>query len=160
MAVTVRVLQVGDASACDAILLTLPDFFGHEGGRLACSEAVRTRDGLVAEESGGVVGFLTWEQRTESTIEITWMAVRRDRRHEGIGTRIVEALLVEARRRGSALVLAMTSAGPKHDNLAGVEDTYAPTRRFWAARGFLPLIELDIWDVDRALLLVRPLTPG
>jgi hypothetical protein len=60
----------------------------------------------------------------------------------------------EIRDRGFKLALAMTSAGPKE---AGVEDTYVPTRAFWKARGFEPLIELDIWETDRALLQVRPL---
>ncbi len=37
---------------------------------------------------------------------------------------------------------------------------YDDTRRFWVRRGFLPLTELDIWDTDIALILVRPLPPA
>ena len=36
-------------------------------------------------------------------------------------------------------------------------DPYDETRAFWFARGFHPLIELDIWETDMALLMVRPL---
>jgi hypothetical protein len=32
-----------------------------------------------------------------------------------------------------------------------------PTRQFWKSRGFEPLTELDIWDTNFALLMVRPL---
>jgi hypothetical protein len=38
------------------------------------------------------------------------------------------------------------------------EDIHEATRRFWMARGFRQLIELDIWDTNIALLLVRPLS--
>lgn len=48
----------------------------------------------------------------------------------------------------------MTSASNKDDS---IPDTYVPTRQFWQARGFHPLIELDIWDTNFALLMVRPL---
>jgi hypothetical protein len=64
---------------------------------------------------------------------------------------LLEALIADLRRRGFRLALAMTSANV---------DTYEETRRFWKARGFLPLIELDIWDTDRALLQVRLLDAG
>lgn len=51
----------------------------------------------------------------------------------------------------------MTSAAHKVSNGDG-PDPYDATRAFWLRRGFLPLAELDIWDTDFALLMVRPLT--
>jgi GNAT superfamily N-acetyltransferase len=132
----------------------LPDFFSYEPGLAACAEAVQCQAGWVADGGGNVVGFATWEKRTAATAEITWMAVDRDRRHGGIGTAIIEALCEGLRPRGYSLALAMTSARPKDES---IEDTYGPTRAFWAARGFLPLIELDIWETDVALLQVRAL---
>jgi GNAT superfamily N-acetyltransferase len=133
---------------------SLPDFFGYEPGLEDCARAVRTQAGWVAEDQGGVVGFATWEKRTEATAEVTWMAVQRDRRQAGVGTAIIEALLAEVEEKGYGLALAMTSARPKDPS---IEDTYGPTRAFWHARGFLPLIELDIWETDVALLQVRAL---
>jgi len=156
MSITVRPLTPADADDCDAIMRTLPDFFGHEGGLAAYREAVRSQAGWVAEEGGRVVGFATWEERTPATAEVTWMGVERSRRHGGIGTAIVESLVGELRQKGYALALALTSAAAKN---AGVPDTYVPTRRFWLARGFLPLIELDIWDTNVALLQVRAIAP-
>jgi hypothetical protein len=53
----------------------------------------------------------------------------------------------------------MTSAASKE--AVPTPDSYESTRRFWFARGFHPLIELDIWVTDVALLMVRALTlPG
>ena len=155
MSITIRPLAPSDADACDAIMRGLPDFFGHEGGLAAYAHAVRAQAGWVAEEAGRVVGFATWETRTPATAEVTWMAVERSRRHAGVGTAIVETLAADLRARGFRLALAMTSAGQKQPRPG--PDIYEATRRFWMARGFLPLIELDIWDTNIALLLVRPL---
>jgi GNAT superfamily N-acetyltransferase len=130
----------------------LPDFFSYEPGLADCAAAVRSQDGRVAEDAGRVVGFAPWQARTTASAEITWMAVERERRHHGIGTAIIEALVDDLRSRGYKLALAMTSARPKD---LQVEDTYGPTRTFWSARGFHPLIELDIWVTDVALLQVR-----
>ena len=151
MRIAIRPLAPEDAPACDTIMRGLPHFFSHEGGLAACREAVRSQAGYVADD-GGVIGFATWEPRTPASAEITWMAVQEGQRHGGIGTAIIERLVEDLRARGYALALAMTSARPKR---AGIEDTYGPTRQFWAARGFLPLIELDIWETDVALLQVR-----
>ncbi len=148
MTPTIRELQPSDAAACDAIIRRLPAFFGHQGGIAACAQAVRTESGWVAVEDGGVVGFATWTLRTAVSAEITWMAVDPDRRHCGIGTAILAALLVDLQARGVAVVLVMTAA---------TADSYAATRRFWQARRFLPLLDLPLWETDQALLLVRPL---
>jgi GNAT superfamily N-acetyltransferase len=152
--VLVRPLTLDDAAACDAIMRTLPDFFAYEPGLEQCARDVRSHYGWVAEDEGRVVGFAVWAPRIESTAEVTWMAVEASKRHKGIGTRIVEKLVDDVRQRGFKFALAMTSAGPKNES---IQDTYGPTRAFWKARGFEPLIELDIWETDRALLQVRPL---
>lgn len=153
MTLSLRPLTPDDAPACDAIMRSLPDFFGYEPGLAACAEAVRSQDGWVADD-GQVAGFATWQPRTSDSVEITWMAVERGRRHAGIGTAIIERVVADLHSRGYRLALAMTSARPKQ---ADVADTYVPTRQFWSARGFLPLIELDIWETNIALLQVRSL---
>ena len=99
--VDVRPLAPDDADACDRIVLSLPYHFGNEGGRRDCAAAVRSQDGLVAELGGEVVGFLTWQRRFEEAAEITWMAVRRGRRGEGIGHTLVDALVTSLVRRAS-----------------------------------------------------------
>jgi N-acetylglutamate synthase-like GNAT family acetyltransferase len=109
----IRRLERADAEACDAIVWSLPDYFGHEGGLASCAEAVRSQPGWVAEEAGHLVGFATWERRTPEAAEITWMAVHRERRHAGIGTAIIERLVGELREKGFSVALAMTSAEGK-----------------------------------------------
>ncbi|MGD9891027.1 MAG: GNAT family N-acetyltransferase [Dehalococcoidia bacterium] len=157
-ACAVRPLAPPDAPTCDAIIRSLPEFFGHEGGRADCVAAVRSQDGWVAEVDGRVIGFATWQPRTADAAEITWMAVHRDLRHTGAGTAIVERLVTDLAARGFRLAFAMTSAA--HKQPVTGPDPYDDTRRFWVRRGFLPLTELDIWDTDIALILVRPLLPA
>jgi GNAT superfamily N-acetyltransferase len=153
--VEVRRLQPDDAGACITIMRGLPDFFGYEPGLEQAAKDLQTQDGWVVVVDGRLAGFATWTERTKATAEITWMAVESERRHQGIGTAIVERLVADLEERGFALALAMTSAGPKPADPS--RDTYGPTRAFWHARGFHPLIELDIWETDFALLQVRPL---
>ena len=42
MSRTIRALCPEDAPTCDAIILSLPEWFRHEGGRATCAAAVRT----------------------------------------------------------------------------------------------------------------------
>jgi N-acetylglutamate synthase-like GNAT family acetyltransferase len=149
----IRELTPDDGPACDAIIATLPKFFGHEGGRQDCAHAVRTQRGWVAEDDGDVIGFLTVESSTEETLEITWMAVRNDRRRAGVGRRLVEALVRESKR--PILVLTAGPSSPEPD--ADPDDNYEGTRAFYRKMGFIPVKELTPagWD-QSALLLVRP----
>lgn len=155
MAIVLRELVPGDGPAADAIMRSLPEWFGHEGGLAACAVAVREGAGWALERDFTLVAFATWEPRNTYTAEITWMGVHSSVRGQQLGTRLIEYACAELRARGYALALAMTSAAPKIPT-AGT-DPYDATRAFWLRRGFLPLAELDIWDTDIALLVVRPL---
>ncbi|MGZ4132530.1 MAG: GNAT family N-acetyltransferase [Actinomycetota bacterium] len=140
-----------DAGRCDAIVAGLPDWFGNEQGRADCAAAVRSQDGLVAED-GELVGFLTWEDVEAGVAEITWMAVRADRRRGGIGG----ALLAE-------LAARLRAAGIRELRVKTLSDRdpyppYAETRAFYRANGFEPVAELDVWgSEDPAVLLRRSL---
>jgi GNAT superfamily N-acetyltransferase len=138
-----------DADACDAIVHGLPAWFGDAAGIAGCALAVRTQAGLVATEGERMVGFLTYEPRPGSDWEITWMAVRADRRGAGIGTALVDALvdrLPDATR--SLLVKTLSD----RDGDPGPE--YAQTRAFYLARGFMPIAELDIWGPENPCQLL------
>lgn len=151
----IRPLAPEDAKACDAIVLTLPYHFGDEAGRAICAEAVRTQEGLVAVEENEVVGFLTLARHDPRSAEITWMAVRADRRGRGIGRRLVERA-VDDLSRGRVEFLAVLTVAESEPDWRET-DNYADTRAFYRALGFVPLRELllDGWD-ERAVILVRP----
>jgi N-acetylglutamate synthase-like GNAT family acetyltransferase len=148
----VRPLDPTDAPVCDAIIASLPDWFGLQEGIDECAEAVRTQPGLVCERDGRVVGFLTVVRPSDMTAEISWLAVHADDRGDGVGTKLVEGLVADLSGTGVRLLLVKT--------LSDREDPgpeYAATRAFYLARGFSPAAELDLFGPENPIqLMSRP----
>jgi N-acetylglutamate synthase-like GNAT family acetyltransferase len=65
---------------------------------------------VVHEEAGGIVSCLSLESYGADLAEIRSVAVTPERRGQGLGARLVEFALREARRRGIARVFAVTHA--------------------------------------------------
>lgn len=154
---TVRALAPVDAEACEAVVATLPTFFSDPDGLADLGEALRTQSGYVAVVDGEVVGFATQLAHWSSNVEITWLAVRADRRRQGIGRLLVETVARAASAEGAQLLSVLT-LGPSAPE-PGVKDGYEGTRRFYQRLGFIGVRELDLvtWSSSAALLLVRPL---
>lgn len=151
----IRAFRPTDAEACDAIVAGLPDWFADADGIREAAEAVRTHEGLVAVEGNdeNVVGFLTLVHQYPLTSEISWIAVRADRRRTGLGGQLVDAAIDLLRPRGVRL-LAVKTLSDRED--PGPE--YAQTRAFYLGSGFAPVIELDIWGPENPCqLLARAL---
>jgi ribosomal protein S18 acetylase RimI-like enzyme len=153
----IRPLASADADACDRIIASLPYHFGHEQGRRDCADAVRRDTGLVAVEDDEVVGFLTYVPRFDEAAEITWMAVRNDRRRRGVGHALIEELSERLRAEGTRILVALTVSpsdpGPEPD------DGYRSTRAFYRSSGFVLARDLrNEWESDTAVVMVRPLT--
>jgi putative acetyltransferase len=78
-------------------------------------EAVRDEEGsfaLVAEEDGGVVGHVQFSRAwigPTAVLALGPVGVRPDRQGRGIGSELIRAGLVEARRRGEAAVMLLGS---------------------------------------------------
>jgi ribosomal protein S18 acetylase RimI-like enzyme len=155
--VLIRPLASADADACDRIIASLPYHFGHEQGRRDCADAVRRDAGLVAVEDEDVVGFLTCVPRFDEAAEITWMAVRNDRRRRGIGHALIDRLAERLRADGKRVLVALTVSpsdpGPEPD------DGYQSTRAFYRSAGFVLARDLrNEWDGDTAVVMVKSLT--
>ena len=140
---TVRELRPEDASRCDEIVSSLPDWFGLDEGIREASDAVRNQRGLVFERDGTVLGFVTHEPRATESAEITWIAVHAEARGDGIGSAMLEVLTAQLIREGKRLLFVKT--------LSDREDPgpeYAATRAFYLGRGFVPAAELDLDPPD------------
>jgi ribosomal protein S18 acetylase RimI-like enzyme len=154
--VSVRALDPEDANACDGIIESLPYHFAQEQGRRDCAVAVRRESGLVAIQDDEAVGFLTYVHRFDEAAEITWMAVRADRRRRGIGHALIDRLADEMAAEGRRVLLVLTvspsDGGPEPD------DGYGSTRAFYRSTGFVLGRDLrGEWDTDTAVLMVRAL---
>src|SRR5262249_53266629 len=98
-------------------------------------------------------GFLTVDYPLPGAPEITWMAVRQERRRGGLGRALIEhaAAALDGARVLSVLTLA--ASVPQEGT-----DTYAGTRAFYQGMGFAPVREIKPpgWS-SAALLLVLAL---
>jgi ribosomal protein S18 acetylase RimI-like enzyme len=96
--------------------------------------------------------------RFDEAAEITWMAVRADRRRRGIGHGLIDRLTDELGSAGKRILLVLTVSpsdpGPEPD------DGYQSTRAFYRSVGFV--LGRDLvreWDGgDTAVVLVKSLT--
>jgi GNAT superfamily N-acetyltransferase len=154
---SVRELELADAPACDAVIATLPYFFGQAAGVADCAAAVRSQRGLVAvDASDAVVGFLTYRSHEAGSAEITWMAVRQGERRQGVGRQLLDVLAGLAAREGTQLLFVIT-LGPSVPE-PGIVDGYSGTRAFYEAVGFVALKELDAWGPDSAGMILARVT--
>jgi GNAT superfamily N-acetyltransferase len=149
----IRPLELEDAPACDAIIASLPEWFGLEEGIRDCARDVRAQSGSVCQIDADVVGFLTYVRHSTASAEITWMGVHAAHRDRGVGTALIDALVAQLADEGARLLLVQTLSdrtdpGPE----------YAATRAFYLARGFRPAAELDLYGPENPIqLMSRPI---
>jgi GNAT superfamily N-acetyltransferase len=139
--------------AVEQLLRELPEWFGLEDANHAYVESARHLPGTAAVVDGVVVGVCLLHRHTPVAAEIDLLAVRRDIHRLGIGRRILDRVVTDARVDGVKL-LQVKTFGPSGDSVE-----YARTRAFYEAVGFLPLEErTDIWGPENpCLILVKPL---
>ncbi len=128
-------------SECEAVLRTLPKWFGIERALLMYvrDSAVMPTFALVSDDA--VVGFLTLQEHFADSWEIHCVAISAEARGKGLGTRLLahaEAWLIA---RGVRFMQVKTVAATS-PSLA-----YAQTREFYARRGFTPIeVFPTLWD--------------
>jgi len=95
---------------------------------------------LVAEDGTGIAGYVCYglTPLTESTWDIYWLAVSRERQGRGIGSALMTAAEGEIKQARGRLVIIETSAKPeyektrrfyrshKYDFVCQIADFYAP----------------------------------
>lgn len=148
---TIRIAAPADLDPCEAILRSLPDWFGIPAAIDAYRRDMRTARTWVAGDP--VVGFVTARRHFPEAGEIHVMGVRAEHHRRGIGRALVRQVEETLRAEGARL-LQVKTVGPSSPDPA-----YAMTRRFYAALGFAPLEELpDLWDRNNpCLIMVKPL---
>lgn len=104
-----RRAQIADAAAIHHLVAP----YAAEGLLLARTEEEIRRNishFLVQEENRRIIGCLALESYGSDLAEIRSLAVSPERRREGLGAKLIEFALREARHRGIARVFAVTHA--------------------------------------------------
>ena len=143
--------QWPDAAA--ALLAGLPEWFGIEEANRNYVEEARHLPSVAAVCDEAVVGIALVRHHFPQTAELELLAVRRDLHRHGIGRRLVERVVSDARAGGKRL-LQVKTLGPSM-----TYEPYERTRAFYESLGFIPLEEfLHLWPTDPCLVMVLPLS--
>lgn len=151
-AITVRPLRGDEGRLPDAILRSLPDWFGiEEATRMYAEETMRLA-AWVAEISGEPAGFIAIKRHFPETADIFVIAVQPEHHRRGVGRALVEHGAAWARGEGCRLMMVKTM-GPSRPNAE-----YAATLRFYLGMGFARLEEFQgVWPGMPCLALARAL---
>ena len=141
------------SAVAEQILRTLPQWFGVESSLLQYAADAQTLPTFVALSDGAAIGFVSLREHNPDTLEINCIAVIPEQHGAGVGTALCNAASEWWASRGGRLIQVKT-LGPSR-----ADSSYARTRSFYAARGFLPVEEFtQLWPGYPCLLLVLPLT--
>ena len=133
--------QLQRTQECEAVLRTLPGWFGIEHALLMYVDDTAKLPTFAFEDNGRIVGFLTLREHFPSSWEVHCMAIQSSERGNGLGSKLLshsERWLVD---RGVKFLQVKTVAA------SSKSPEYAQTREFYEARGFMPLeIFPELWD--------------
>jgi len=141
------------AMDCEAILRSLPRWFGIEDALLMYARDSAIMPTFALADGNSLVGFLTLREHFPDAWDIHCVAIKADARGKGHGSRLLahaEAWLTE---RGARFLQVKTVAATSPST------AYAETREFYRRRGFTPLeVFPTLWNVHNpALQLIKVL---
>lgn len=148
--------QVRLESQCEAVLRSLPMWFGiEEALRMYVADTARLPT-FALSANGAVVAFLSLMQHFPESWEIHCIAVHAEARNRGHGTELLNHAEQWLLEQGVAYLQVKTVAHTSKST------EYAETREFYRARGFTPLeIFPLLWAPHNpALQLVKVLHAG
>jgi GNAT superfamily N-acetyltransferase len=137
------------ATVCIPILRSLPDWFGIESSIVHYSTEIDILPTFLAFEAERVIGFLSLKQHTPYSAEVYVMAVLQEAHRKGVGRTLMSSSQDWLKSCG-VQYLQVKTLGPSDP-----DESYAKTRSFYEAVGFMPLEEFkQIWDEDNPCLIM------
>ena len=134
-------------SDCEAILRTLPEWFGIEESLQMYVRDSGSFPTFAVEESSNLLGFVSLRKHYEESWEVHCIAVSASYRNRGVGTVLLEHAEAWLAARGACFLQIKTISGSSSD------PNYAQTRRFYLARGYTPIEEFpDLWGPTNPVL--------
>jgi GNAT superfamily N-acetyltransferase len=134
---------------CANVLRDLPGWFGLAEANARYVQEVSGLPTFAVDDDA----FLALKLHTARAAEVYVMGVRPELHGRGLGSALLAAAEEHLRGRGIEY-LQVKTLGPSRPS-----ERYERTRRFYEARGFVPLEELHgVWDADNpCLILVKRL---
>ena len=135
------------ASECEAVLRTLPAWFGIEHALVMYKDDTAKLPTFAIEQDDRVIGFLTLREHFPTAWEVHCMAIEAPARGKHLGSQLLDHSEDWLRKRGVEFLqvktVAATSKSPE----------YAQTRKFYEARGFVPVeVFPELWDLRNPAL--------
>ena len=159
--------RADDAADCEAILRSLPEWFGIEESILEYRRDLEAMETFLAVTAAGAagktpkegarplegtVGFITLNQHNASTAEIHVMGVRKEIHGSGAGRALIDHVESICRARNVEFMEVKT-LGPSRPDA-----NYERTRGFYTHLGFRPLEENQLWgEANPCLIMVKHL---
>lgn len=132
---------------CRDILKYLPEWFGIPEAYEEYVEGVREHPFYAAVIEEKAVGFISIEDHNSTTSEIYVMGILRQYHNAGIGTMLLNKSITKLRQSSRKYLLVKTIAESHKSK------EYAITRKFYYAKGFLPLeVFPELWDPNNPCL--------
>ncbi|GAA5161905.1 GNAT family N-acetyltransferase [Viridibacterium curvum] len=141
-----------DAAECEAVLRSLPRWFGIEEALLEYASKAPAQSGFAVRDSMRMLGFLTLETMPEEpdAYEIYCLAMHADYRQQGLGGRLLATAEHWLRAHGEHHLYVRTLAA-SHPS-----PEYAETRRFYERAGFAAVsVSLETWGPKIPCLMMR-----
>jgi ribosomal protein S18 acetylase RimI-like enzyme len=122
--------------SCLSIAKELTQYF-YEKAVSDMNRDFRNHDLYVAIEKEEILGFVTIHRLNENVIEMSWIAVRKDRQGRGIGTDLIKYISDDLKAKGASL-LKVKTLSEDVDN-----KPYELTRKFYEKMGFVHMETID-----------------
>jgi len=154
MKILIRDFVEPDRAICKRVLEGLGDWFGIQSANKAYISILGTIPTAVAVVDDQITGFAALERHNSDSIELHVIAVEKTYHNRGIGTELLNWSESWCRSNGVSWFHVKTR-GPSTP-----DPGYEKTRKFYEARGFVPLFEsLTLWgSEDAALIMVKKLS--
>jgi len=151
---TILEISENKAQICEAILRSLPEWFGIEESLKNYIEETRSRPMFISREGEAITGFLSLTLHNEFTGEIYVMGIKKEYHRKGIGKALVEYAVSDLLKRKYEF-LTVKTLSPSRES-----PEYEKTRKFYLALGFKPLEEFKtLWGkANPCLFLVKNLS--
>ncbi|HWA76908.1 MAG TPA: GNAT family N-acetyltransferase [Polyangiaceae bacterium] len=145
----------GVAAECEAVLRTLPGWFGIESSLLQYVRDTEVLPTFVAREGQSLLGFLTLREHFAEAWEVHCIAVRAPERGRGLGAALHAHVERWLALRGARVLQVKTMAA------SCPSPEYAETRGFYSRIGYVALeVFPELWGPRLPVLQLIKMLPA